>query len=184
MGAKPPTVCQETARNFVPTTPGQRFMLETSGTQATSQSTGIIHESVSRLGEVLFCDWEDQMWSFKTGFEWADVEGICGFWDGSCRANGCGAGMWVKCLHMLSVTIRKTCEPVLGANSLDAEICGCSMLIASMENGSTNAYVNATLSHLRGAYFVGMLCTRVGRNRAPHPGFVLWASIGSGVRCF
>ena len=27
---------------------------------------------------------------------WADVTGICGFWDGSCRTAGCGPGMWVS----------------------------------------------------------------------------------------
>ena len=34
------------------------------------------------------------------------------------------------------------------------------------------------------AVFVGMLRTRVDRNRAPHPCVNLWVSGGSGVRCF
>ena len=27
---------------------------------------------------------------------WSDVTGIGGFWDGSCRTTGCGAGMWIS----------------------------------------------------------------------------------------
>ena len=39
-----------------------------------------------------------------------------------------------------------------------------------------------SLARLHGAFFGGMLRTRVDRNRAPHPDFVLWVSRGSGVR--
>ena len=35
-----------------------------------------------------------------------------------------------------------------------------------------------------GAFFVGMLRTRVDRNRAPHTCVDLWVSGGTGVRCF
>ena len=41
-----------------------------------------------------------------------------------------------------------------------------------------------SLAFMNGAFFVGMLRTRVDRNRAPHPGVGLWVSSGSGVRCF
>ena len=34
------------------------------------------------------------------------------------------------------------------------------------------------------ALFVGMLCTRVDRTRAPHPCVDVWLCCGSGVRCF
>ena len=33
-------------------------------------------------------------------------------------------------------------------------------------------------------FFVGVLCTRVDRDRAPHPGVDVWVSSGSDVRCF
>ena len=32
---------------------------------------------------------------------WLDVKGICGFWDGSCRKNMCGACMWITFSHRM-----------------------------------------------------------------------------------
>ena len=40
-----------------------------------------------------------------------------------------------------------------------------------------------SLVFVHGAFFVGMLCRRVDRNRAAHPCVVLRMSRGSGVRC-
>ena len=52
-----------------------------------------------------------------TDFVWSDAIGICGFCNGSCRENGCGAGMCVSDVHTRSRvawhTVHKTCEPVL-----------------------------------------------------------------------
>ena len=63
------------------------------------------------------------------------VTGICGFWDGSCWAAGCGAGMWLnvftRALGWHNVHFKS--EPVPGGNSLDAEIWVCSMTIVSMD---------------------------------------------------
>ena len=39
-------------------------------------------------------------------------------------------------------------------------------------------------SLMHGAFFVGVLCTRVDRNRAPNHGVDLFVSGGSGVPCF
>ena len=64
-------------------------------------------------------------------FAWADVTGICGFCDGSCRTVGCVASMWINNVTgaLGWHTVLKKCELVPGVNSLFAEICGCSMLI-------------------------------------------------------
>ena len=64
---------------------------------------------------------------------WPEVTGVCGFWDGSCRNGVCGAGMLIKIFTLTLgwATIHKKCGSVLGKNSLDAEIAGCSMLMRS-----------------------------------------------------
>ena len=86
-------------------------------------------------------------------------------------------------------TIHQKCRPVPGKDSLDAEIGGCSMLIESLNQWVTqrvNVQLSSTVvspAHLH-CIFVGMLCTRVDRDRAPHPSVDLWVSSASGVRCF
>ena len=44
------------------------------------------------------CDssWAEKGAKGAEGVVLSDVTGICVFWDGSCRAFGCGAGMWVE----------------------------------------------------------------------------------------
>ena len=41
-------------------------------------------------------------------------------------------------------------------------------------------YVNESVS-LHGAFFAGMLCTRVGRHQVPHSSVDMWVSCGWGV---
>ena len=33
---------------------------------------------------------------------WSDPTGVCGFWNGRCRAFGCGDGMWAKVFRSCS----------------------------------------------------------------------------------
>ena len=46
------------------------------------------------------------------------------------------------------------------------------------------SFTVVSLALMHGAFFVGMLRTRVDCDRAPHPGVVLWVSRGPAVRCF
>ena len=54
--------------------------------------------------------------------------------DGSCRAAGCGAGMWVDVFSrgLRWHIVNTKCEPVPKANTLDAGIRGCEMLTECM----------------------------------------------------
>ena len=56
--------------------------------------------------------------------EWAEVTGLCGFWDGSCDNGNCGAGILIKACSDLQgwIPVYKKCGPALGHNSLDAEL--------------------------------------------------------------
>ena len=56
--------------------------------------------------------------------KWAEVTGLCGFWDGSCDNGNCGAGILIKACSDLQgwIPVYKKCGPALGHNSLDAEL--------------------------------------------------------------
>ena len=73
-------------------------------------------------------------WVHDSTIEWAEVTGICGFWDGSCSDNICGAGITILLFTQGAGWVRryKKCGPVPGTNSLDAELGGCAMLIESL----------------------------------------------------
>ena len=69
-------------------------------------------------------------------------------------------------------------------NSLDAEIPGCAKLIENLKRWVTNVYVNVFLPSISWCISRWTFCTRVDRQRSPHPGSALWVSSASGVRCF
>ena len=62
-----------------------------------------------------------------------------------------------------------------GTNSLDAEIGGCAMLIKKLNRWvvkrvhESQSFTEVSFAHLHDAFIVGVLCTQVDRNRAPHP---------------
>ena len=72
-------------------------------------------------------------WENDSKVVWAEVTGFCGFWDGSCRDDVNGAGLWIKIFtHALEVVhnLQKV-KPLPDKNSLDAE---CFVLIASLND--------------------------------------------------
>ena len=78
------------------------------------------------LGLKKKCLWQREREEDEEGVVWPDVTGICGFWDGSCCTTGSGAVMWIKDFLALGW---KTCAPVLGVNSSNAEMEGCATMI-------------------------------------------------------
>ena len=78
--------------------------------------------------------------------------------------------------------VQKICEQVPGGKSMEVELSGCIMFIESLKNGSTNAFLNVIICQFASAFVGGMLRTGVDRNGAPHSGFVLRVSSGSGVQ--
>ena len=80
---------------------------------------------------------------------WSGVTGICRFCDGSCRACGCGAYMWVKVFtHALGwFTIHERDEPVPKDSSLDAEIWGCGVVIGRKEKCVGKCSIYWVFSH-------------------------------------
>ena len=73
-------------------------------------------------------------WIHDSVIDWAEVTGICGFWDGSCSDHMCGAGITILLVTQSAgwVTRFQKCGKVKGKNSLDAELGGCAMLIESL----------------------------------------------------
>ena len=61
---------------------------------------------------------------------WSEVIGLCGFWDGSCDNGKCGVGILIQAFAEALgwIPIYKKCGPVVGQNSLDAELGGCGVL--------------------------------------------------------
>ena len=74
-------------------------------------------------------------WVYDSAIEWAEITGICGFWDGSCNDKTCGAGITILLFSQETgwVTRYKKRGPVPGTNSPDAELGGCAMLIESLK---------------------------------------------------
>ena len=70
-------------------------------------------------------------WVDTANVVWYEVTGLCGFWDGSCESGTCGAGVMIQAFTETLgwALIHKKCGPVLGRNYLDAELCGCGMLM-------------------------------------------------------
>ena len=73
-------------------------------------------------------------WVHDSVIDWAEVTGICGFWDASCSDNICGASITILLFTKGArwVTRYKKCVPLPGTNSLDAELGGCGMLMESL----------------------------------------------------
>ena len=67
--------------------------------------------------------------------DWDEVTGICGFWDGSCSNNMCGAGIAILLYtHGTGwITWYKQRGQVPGTNSLDAELGNCAILIERLQ---------------------------------------------------
>ena len=63
---------------------------------------------------------------------WSGVTSQCGFWDGSCESGTCGDGVMIQAFTKTlgwAPVLKKKNGPVLGRNSLDAEVGGCGMLM-------------------------------------------------------
>ena len=62
---------------------------------------------------------------------WSEVNGLCGFLDGSCDNGKCAAGIMIQAFTKTLglVPIYKKWGPVTGQNSLDAELGGCGTLL-------------------------------------------------------
>ena len=91
-------------------------------------------------------------WVHDSIIYWSEVKGICGFWDGSCNDNICGAGVIVLLFSPKTgwITIQKKCRPAPGTYSLDAEFGGCAMLIENLnfwlrKGGKTFEIINDVL---------------------------------------
>ena len=77
---------------------------------------------------------EKREWEDAVVIVWQDVRGMCGFWEGSCRAIGSGERMWEKMFSRALGwhTVNNKCEHVPKKNALDVEISGCEILIECM----------------------------------------------------
>ena len=81
-------------------------------------------------------------WVDTANVVWYEVTGLCGFWDGSCESGTCGGGVMIQAFTETLgwAPIHKKCGPVLGRNYLDAELCGCGMLMEILNSVDRQEY--------------------------------------------
>ena len=126
---------------------------------------------VEKATRGLMDEWEDE-----SGEVWSDVTGLIRFWDESHRKK--------KCVVPARGETRSPRLSGGAPSTKDGDKCLVRILLMLKSLGVhcflkfEEVVRRMRLSHMHVAFFGGILCTRVDRNRAPHPCVDLWVSCG------